>query len=38
MAHTQTPVKVLEITGLGRSGCTILDIVFGNHPQIESIG
>jgi hypothetical protein len=38
MAHTQTPVKVLKITGLGRSGSTILDIVLGNHSQIESVG
>src|SRR5688572_26937333 len=38
MAHTQTPVKVLEITGLGRSGSTILDVVLGNHPSIESVG
>jgi hypothetical protein len=38
MAHTQTPVKVLKITGLGRSGSTILDIVLGNHPNIESVG
>ena len=38
MAHTQTPVKVLKITGLGRSGSTVLDIVLGNHSQIESVG
>jgi Sulfotransferase family len=38
MRHTQTPVKVLMITGLGRSGSTILDIVLGNHPDIESVG
>jgi hypothetical protein len=38
MTHTEIPVKVLEITGLGRSGSTILDIVLGNHPQIESVG
>jgi hypothetical protein len=38
MTHTETPVKVLKITGLGRSGSTILDIVLGNHPQIESVG
>ena len=36
--HTETPVRVLEITGLGRSGSTILDIVLGNHPDIESVG
>src|SRR5829696_3849932 len=38
MAPTKTPVKVLKITGLGRSGSTILDIVLGNHSQIESVG
>ncbi len=38
MAHAQTPVKILKITGLGRSGSTILDVVLGNHPQIESVG
>jgi hypothetical protein len=35
--HTEKPVRVLEITGLGRSRSTILDIVLGNHPQIESV-
>src|SRR5215212_3885570 len=38
MMHTEPPVKVLKIIGLGRSGSTILDIVLGNHPQIESVG
>jgi sulfotransferase family protein len=38
MTHTETPVTLLKITGLGRSGSTILDIVLGNHPQIESVG
>jgi hypothetical protein len=32
------PVKVLKVAGLGRSGSTILDVVLGNHPQIESVG
>jgi hypothetical protein len=36
--HTEKPVRVLKIMGLGRSGSTILDIVLGNHPQIESVG
>jgi hypothetical protein len=31
-------VKVLMIMGLERSGSTILDIVLGNHPHIESVG
>jgi hypothetical protein len=38
MTRAETPVKVLKITGLGRSGSTILDIVLGNHPRIESVG
>jgi hypothetical protein len=38
MAHTQSPVNVLKITSLGRRGSTILDVVLGNHPQIESVG
>ena len=38
MVHTETPVRVLEITGLERSGSTILDLVLGNHPHIESVG
>ena len=38
MAHPESPVKVLKITGLGRSGSTILDVVLGNHPHIESVG
>ena len=38
MVHTETPVRVLMITGSARSGSTILDIVLGNHPHIESVG
>jgi hypothetical protein len=38
MAPSEMPVRVLEIAGLGRSGSTILDIVLGNHPHIESVG
>ncbi len=38
MTRTQTPVKVLMIMGLGRSGSTILDIVLGNDLDIESVG
>lgn len=38
MVHTETPVRVLAITGLERSGSTILDLVLGNHPDIESVG
>lgn len=38
MTHIEAPVKVLKITGLGRSGSTVLDVVLGNHPNIESVG
>ena len=38
MAHPEAPVTVLHITGVGRSGSTILDIVLGTHPQIQSVG
>ncbi len=30
--------RVLFIAGAGRSGSTLLDIVLGNHPAIESVG
>lgn len=38
MTPIETPVTVLKIMGLGRSGSTILDLVLGNHPNIESVG
>ena len=38
MVRTETPVKVPKMTGSARSGSTILDIVLGNHPHIESVG
>src|SRR5215212_11535639 len=38
MAHTEAPVRVLKITGSARSGSTVLDVVLGNHPDIESVG
>ncbi len=38
MVHTETPVRVLKITGTARSGSTVLDVVLGNHPDIESVG
>jgi hypothetical protein len=28
----------LYIEGYGRSGSTLLDIVLGNHPEVESVG
>lgn len=31
-------IKVLYIVGCGRSGSTIIDIVLGNHKNIESVG
>jgi hypothetical protein len=38
MTQFEAPVTVLYIVGAGRSGSTILDIVLGNHPKIESTG
>jgi hypothetical protein len=38
MMHTETPVRVLKLTGSARSGYTILDVVLGSHPDIESVG
>jgi hypothetical protein len=38
MTQNGKPITVLFIMGLGRSGSTILDIVLGNHPDIESVG
>ena len=38
MARVETSVKVLYVVGVGRSGSTILDIVLGNHPDIQSTG
>jgi hypothetical protein len=38
MSREESPVTVLKLTGLGRSGSTVLDVVLGNHPQIESVG
>ena len=38
MVYTETPVRVLYIMGSARSGSTILDVVLGNHPDVESVG
>jgi hypothetical protein len=38
MKPAEEPVKVLYIVGFRRSGSTLLDIVLGNHPSIESVG
>ncbi|MDO6462235.1 sulfotransferase [Granulosicoccaceae sp. 1_MG-2023] len=34
----QNRLKVIYVTGVGRSGSTILDILLGNHPEVESVG
>jgi len=31
-------VKVLKLTGMGRTGSTVLGITLGNHPDIENVG
>jgi hypothetical protein len=38
VSREEAPVGVLAVTGLARSGSTVLDVVLGNHPQIESVG
>src|SRR5215211_3584262 len=38
MVPTETPVRVLAITSLERSGSTVFDLGLGNHPSIESVG
>ncbi len=38
MEKASLPVRVVYILGSGRSGSTLLDIVLGNHPAIESVG
>ena len=38
MANLDGPVTVLYVIGNGRSGSTLLDVVLGNHPLIESTG
>lgn len=38
MVPSEPPVKVVYVLGDGRSGSTVLDIVLGNHPEIESVG
>ncbi|QIN77682.1 hypothetical protein GBA65_03210 [Rubrobacter marinus] len=38
MEPNEPPVKVLYVLGDGRSGSTVLDIVLGNHPGVESVG
>src|SRR3712207_6848820 len=35
---TLFPYTTLFRSGLGRSGSTVLDVVLGNHPSIESVG
>lgn len=31
-------IKIVFITGFGRSGSTVLDAILGNHPNVESVG
>ena len=31
-------MKVVYVTGAGHIGSTILDIVLGNHPEIQGVG
>jgi hypothetical protein len=38
MKSVEEPVTILYIVGFRRSGSTLLDIVLGNHSQIESTG
>ena len=39
-AYEKSPVRprVVSVIGSGRSGSTVLDIVLGNHPNIEGVG
>lgn len=37
-ARASDSVRVVYVMGGARSGSTILDILLGNHPQIESVG
>ena len=30
--------QIIYIMGYGRSGSTLLDIILGNHPEIQSLG
>ena len=36
--NAKEPVTVLYITGLWRSGSTILDIILGSHHLVEGVG
>ena len=36
--RSKTPITIIYITGCGRSGSTLIDIILGNHPEIESLG
>lgn len=31
-------IRVIYVTGKGHSGSTLLDLILGNHSQIESVG
>ena len=32
------PIRVIYIIGMGRSGSTLLNIILGNHSEVESFG
>src|ERR1041384_193097 len=36
--HDQQPLRLGYISGVARSGSTVLDSVLGNHPLIQSVG
>ena len=38
MAASNTPLHVVYVMGVGRSGSTLLDIALGSHPRVESVG
>jgi len=38
VAASNTPVHVVYVMGVGRSGSTLLDIALGSHPRVESVG
>lgn len=31
-------IPVVYVAGVGRSGSTLLDLILGNHPEVESVG
>lgn len=37
-SNQEKPLTIIYIMGYGRSGSTLLDIILGSHPQIQSVG